>query len=313
MLGDAEIGNYRLSGHAHQDVGGLEVAVDDARGMNGRQRRGYLGRAFLRLLRRHARFDVEPQIAPRQILHADEQATVADTVLMDARDMRMGKLREHVVFGHEAVDGLLRRGIDSHQLENLQGMLLAAGDVCRQVDQGSGALTEFLDDLVALDARQILQCILAAGMRIGDAGLACLNTAVDGIGDFLRLEWFDEKIGRAHMHRATIMSALVETGNKNDIGLADSCVASQGARKTEPIHAGHANVGNDNGRWPCPQLLQGILATARHRGVMAARSQTARDVLTHHRIVFDHQNLCHARMLRDDPKNKSRGFPGFCF
>ena len=233
------------------------------------------------------------------MLHTDIQAAVADAMFIDASDMRMGKLREHVVFSHEAIDGFLRGGIEPHQLENLQGMLVAAGDVGGQEDERGGAFTEFLDNLVAVDARQILPRIFVFGKRIGLAHVSGLDAACDGIGDFLRLKWFNQEICRAHVHRAPILIALIEAGHKDDIRLADGPVAPQCPRKTETIHARHANIGDNDSGGTGAQLLQGIFATARHRSFMATGSEAARNEFSHHHIVFDHENMCHASILRD--------------
>ena len=101
-LGEAEIEHLHVIARADEDVGGLDVAVDDARGMRGVQRVGDLD-AHVEHRGQAQRTGGEPILQRRalQILHDDERPPVLLADVVDGADVRVVQRRRRLRFARE--------------------------------------------------------------------------------------------------------------------------------------------------------------------------------------------------------------------
>ena len=106
-LGEAEIEDFHVVARPDEDVGGFDIAVDDARGVRGVQRVGDL-RAHVEGCVQAQRTGGEPIFQRRalQILHDDERPPVLLADVVDGADVRVVQCRCHLRFAREPVQGL---------------------------------------------------------------------------------------------------------------------------------------------------------------------------------------------------------------
>ena len=100
---DAEVGEVGEIGGRHQDVGGLHIAMHQAAGVGGVQRRGDLLDDSDRAVRAHrpAPTQHSPQVVAGHQAHVDEEDPVDHTPVVDRDDMRFGQLGRGLGFAAE--------------------------------------------------------------------------------------------------------------------------------------------------------------------------------------------------------------------
>ena len=106
-LGEAEIEHFHAIARPDEDVGGFDVAVDDARAMRGVQRVGDLG-AHVEGGVQAQRTGGEPILQRRalQILHDDERPPVLLADVVDGADVRVVERRRRLRLAREPAQGL---------------------------------------------------------------------------------------------------------------------------------------------------------------------------------------------------------------
>jgi membrane dipeptidase len=147
-LGDAEVHHADAPLAVEHDVGGLEVAVDDAGGVNGFQPAGRLRHQLQRFAGgqgalAHALLEADPV----HQLHRDPAQAVALAVLVDARHVGIGHLAGQPDLGAEAAHEVLLAGQLGTQ--DLQRHRLVQHAVARLVDGAHPAAAQQAQDLVA--------------------------------------------------------------------------------------------------------------------------------------------------------------------
>ena len=146
----AEVEHLHLACVAHDDVAGLDVAVDDALGVGRAERRRDLQRDVhdgrrRQLVARHVGLEVEPVHA----LHGDERPTLEAVDLVDRADVRVIQLRDGVGFALEAPLGV--RVVGGFLGQELQGDFPGQTDVFGLVDDAHAASAELAGDAVVTD------------------------------------------------------------------------------------------------------------------------------------------------------------------
>src|SRR6516225_10728008 len=106
-LSQPEIQNLGMAALGHEDIGGRDVPVDDARSVGGIEGVGdlYAKRQYLLDLQRLATDAVFERHAVKE-LHDDEGLTVVLPDLMDGADVRMVQCRRSTSFAPEALQRL---------------------------------------------------------------------------------------------------------------------------------------------------------------------------------------------------------------
>jgi hypothetical protein len=146
--GEAEVGDAG-PGAAHEDVGGLEVAVDEADLMRGGEAVAGLAE-HVDDLGPGPRADTQPvaEGAALDVLHGDEDLVAVDAGLVHADDVRVLQAGHGLGLALQAFAGALAGG---HRLEELEGDGAAELGVVGGVDDAHAAGAEQLLDLEAAD------------------------------------------------------------------------------------------------------------------------------------------------------------------
>ena len=106
-LGEAEIEHFHAIARGDEDVGGFDVAVDDARAMRGVQRVGNLdAHVEHRVQAQRTRGEPILQRRPLQILHDDERSPVLLADVVDRADIRVVQRRRGLRFPREPAQRL---------------------------------------------------------------------------------------------------------------------------------------------------------------------------------------------------------------
>jgi hypothetical protein len=142
QLGDAVLG--------HQDVRRFDVAVDDARGMDGGKRFGNLGEEIPCFVgrKRATLCDVGPQGTPGDKLQDDEWDSFAGTISTHPNDMGGLDGARQVHFSGESLD--VFRVLEVQVAEHLDGNELAALVVAGFPHHSHGASPDLFDQLEPL-------------------------------------------------------------------------------------------------------------------------------------------------------------------
>lgn len=267
-----------LAARHQEDVLALEVAVDDARRVRRRERRGGLAGDRQRLLDRQPAAPLEPrrERLPLEQLHGQEDdrrpiglGVVAD--VEDPADVRVGDLARQVDLALEAVDRPLLGG--DRRVHRLERDPLAQVAVLRLVDLAHAAAREEADDPVAAGEdgagledggrRGAAEAAEAAGHRREAASRAARRSARDRRAGRRsrerRRRWRGAGSGRAGARRPPGVALAAaradeaaaqgpgELGGDRDRRLAaDALEGRRGAHRRPPA-AGRAR--GSRGRW----------------------------------------------------------------
>ena len=149
-LGDAEVEHLRLPAAGHEDVRGLDVAVDDAAGMRGVEGVGDLDPELEHAVERQrpAR-DLVLQRAAVEQFHDDELLALVLADVVDRADVRVVERRGDARLAAEPFERLGVGGEIGGQ--ELQRDLAAETNVLGAVDHAHAAGAEPLEDLVMAD------------------------------------------------------------------------------------------------------------------------------------------------------------------
>ncbi|HEU0032763.1 MAG TPA: hypothetical protein VFQ53_19160 [Kofleriaceae bacterium] len=149
---EAEVGDPRAPAVVHDRVVRLEVAMDDPRGVRGREPRGALREHVDdRGGRGPGLGEPRAQRPPGDVLHRDEHAVVPAADVEHADDVRMIDPRERAALAeHPLLDErvLGDAGLRLHELDRQLAIELA---IVRAVDDAHRAGTELAGDRVAID------------------------------------------------------------------------------------------------------------------------------------------------------------------
>ncbi len=148
-LGQAEVGDLGRAVVAQQDVGRLEVAVDDPQPV----RLGDSARHLLEDPRRRDRgpgrtIDPPAQAARREVLHRVEGQAVALAPVVDLDDVGMPQPGDRFGLGQEALQRLLG-GVPAGR-DHLEGDPSAEADLAGAIDHAHPAAAQDLDELITL-------------------------------------------------------------------------------------------------------------------------------------------------------------------
>ena len=168
-LGEAEIEHFHAIARADEDVGGFDVAVDDARGMRGVQRVGNLD-AHVEQRVQAQRTGGEPILQRRalQILHDDERPPVLLADVVDRADVRVVQRRRRLRFAREPAQRLwIPRELFGDELERHR---TAQPRVFGLVHDAHAAATQLLDDAVVRE--RLTDQRIAAGLTAVVAALS---------------------------------------------------------------------------------------------------------------------------------------------
>ena len=149
-LGDAEIGNVRLASAIDQDVGGLQIAVQDAALMRVVNRAAHFGQqahAFTRRSQEPRYFAREA--VPLDELHAEEVAALMLTDLVNGNDIRVIEARRRLDLVVKAVQFARRRKLAGQ--DHLEGDRPIQADLAGLVDDAHAAAGDFRLQLVVAE------------------------------------------------------------------------------------------------------------------------------------------------------------------
>ena len=145
LLGDSEIGEYRGSILAKQDVRRLDIAVDDAPAMQEIEAIANDLHQFERRLGAHSRADALLQVAVLEVFHGNIVPLADDADIVDGDDVAVIQRGDDPAFVAEAAG--LNGVVDI--LEQLEGYLPLQGFLYRQVDGRHATFGDGSHDLVA--------------------------------------------------------------------------------------------------------------------------------------------------------------------
>ena len=149
-FGEAKIEDLGLTALGNHDVGGFDVAMDDARGVGHVQGIGDLdGELQQRIQIQGTAGDLVGQDAAVEVLHDDESAAVLLPDVMDRADVGVieGGCRLRL-----ALEAGERQGISGHRLrEKLESDEAMQARVFRLVNHAHAPAAQFLDDAVVRD------------------------------------------------------------------------------------------------------------------------------------------------------------------
>src|ERR1035437_9646085 len=149
-LRQPKIENLRLTPIRDEDVGRVEVAVDDAFGVRSVQRIGNFDAQFEhRLDLQRFAIDPVPERLPFQQLHRDEGSPIGLVNLVDRADVRMVQRGRSLGFPLETAEGL--RVVGEVVVKELQGDVTTELEVFRLVDYAHPSAAELLNDAVVRD------------------------------------------------------------------------------------------------------------------------------------------------------------------
>ena len=146
-FGDAEIREHGSAGLGEQNVGGLDVAVDDLLLVGIFQRAGNRGEEPGRLVVGHGMAELLFERAARQVIHHDIRHAILIAVVVDMHDVGVGELGEGFGLTLEALEhvgALSDVGADDFERD----MALQLG-VEGFVDRGHAAFTKLLDNMIS--------------------------------------------------------------------------------------------------------------------------------------------------------------------
>ena len=167
--GEPEIGDPRAAVAADEDVVGLDVAMDDARGVCGREPAPGVDQAVEDLGERPlVAADPRREVAALDELHREEHGVLVRSDVEHRHDVRMRQAREHARLSHHSLTSLRAElaGVEAQELHRDPAMQLGVG--CR-VDHAHPAGAEPLAEDVAADPRAFLQRRGPAGRAIAGA------------------------------------------------------------------------------------------------------------------------------------------------
>ncbi len=150
-LRQTEVEHLGVTAPGHEDVGRLDVAMDDARSVRGVERVGNLDPKLDQLFERH-RPVADPvfQRLAFEKLHRDEPLPAVLADLVNRADVRMVQRRRGARLAHEAVG----RGAIAGQLigQELQRDVTAKQKVLGAIDDAHSAAAEHLENAIVRDS-----------------------------------------------------------------------------------------------------------------------------------------------------------------
>ena len=150
---EPEVGQVDVAPRVEQDVGGLDVAVDEAARVRGVERRGHLGDDRRRALGLEPAFAAQhgAQVLALDVAHDLEQHAVLLARVMDRDHVRMVERRGDLRLRHEAAaEG---RVIRERGRDQLDGHVPVEREVGRPVDHAHASLARHLVEAVAREDR----------------------------------------------------------------------------------------------------------------------------------------------------------------
>ncbi len=146
----SEVEDLGMTELGHKNVGGLDVAMNDALGVSGIERPGNVYCQFEQLVgRKRPAQDALAQRRPFQQFHHDEILTILLADLVDGADVRMVERRGGAGLALEPFQsGSIRAEFRG---KKLQGHVPAEGFVLRLVNHAHPAATQLADDTVVRD------------------------------------------------------------------------------------------------------------------------------------------------------------------
>ena len=196
-LGDAEVGEHHPSGaRLHQDVGGLEVAVQHAAGVRGPQRAQQRDTDPGRLTRRDRSAAGQPvgeRRALDQLHHDPRPAALLDDVMHDDH-VRVLDLGDGPRLAHRALTLPTRLGLDGHfvQMQLLHGHLATQQLVGGTPDRAHSATAQPYAQAVPARDQSVIApeaphgAILPHGPRTAGVGTHRTGRAAGFLADDLR-------------------------------------------------------------------------------------------------------------------------------
>ena len=111
VFGETEVDQRDAVVVAQHHVAGLEVAMKNSHFVDGLQRVREIARIRQRLPRGESFGHALAQVAAREMLHRQEQVIVGDAEIVDAHDVRMADLAQHLEFLQEPLHRLIDAGL----------------------------------------------------------------------------------------------------------------------------------------------------------------------------------------------------------
>jgi len=108
ILGKPEINEHQSAVVTQHDVSGLQIAVQDAGGVNGVQRLGDGRGHAQRLARRNTRLHAGAQVAGAEIFHHEIRMLIAHAEVVQAHDARMSDAAHDLILLQEAPERLIK-------------------------------------------------------------------------------------------------------------------------------------------------------------------------------------------------------------
>ena len=153
MLGETEVDQRDAVVIAQHHVAGLEVAMKNSHFVDGLQRVGEIARERQRLPRGESFGHALAQVAAREMLHRQEQVVVGDAEIVDAHDVRMADLAQHLEFLQEALHRLIDAGFLADGRRDLEHHHVAMRGAFGEEQLRHRTLRDEIDAPVFLEAR----------------------------------------------------------------------------------------------------------------------------------------------------------------
>jgi hypothetical protein len=145
--GDSEVREDRRVVLAKQDIGGFDVAVNDAITVSVSEGSRHRGRDFQHLRLGKATLDALLESTSRQVLHRQQEAGTMLAEVVDDDDLRMAEARHDLPLASESLPKGVIRG--QFRIDYLECDLPAQGFLHGQIHGGHAASTQLALDLVA--------------------------------------------------------------------------------------------------------------------------------------------------------------------
>ena len=133
LLGKTKVDQRQLLFRAQHDVARLQIAMQDARFVNGAEHSGNLRTVVQRFGRRQTAFHAPAQITAREILHGQVGVIIGNAELVKAHDIRVTDALGNFIFLQKTFKRLIDAGIITlrgRDLEHHQQLgLFALGDI----------------------------------------------------------------------------------------------------------------------------------------------------------------------------------------